>query len=120
VRLRRSNASEIFVDREEGLTMKAPEWDHLMAQVHAGDTVIIPGLRHFPKRGSMTEKVIFELLDHEVNLIVDGIGKLLEFKYGALIGDSQKLLEMYYAMLKLLPDIAKEQIDAAIGEYKEK
>lgn len=118
-RLRRSGASEVFVDQEDGVTTQTSEWDHLMSQVHAGDTVIIPGLQRFPQRGSMTQEVIFELLDHEVNLQVTGIEKLLEFKYGALTRDSQKLLDMYYEMFRLLPDIAKEQINEAIGEYKE-
>lgn len=120
MRLHNSGATEVFVDRASGFSVPTPEWNRLMAQVKAGDTIIVPGLKRMPDRGAKTEEVIFELLNHEVNLRVYGVGALIEFRYGELTRDSRKLLKMYYAMLELLPEIAEKQIDEAIEEYKEK
>lgn len=74
--LREAGAKKIFTDAFTGTKTDRPEFDKLMAEIKAGDTLIVTKLDRFARSMSQGSELVSELINKEIKVYILNIGIL--------------------------------------------
>lgn len=74
--LREAGATKIFTDAFTGTKTDRPEFDKLIAEIKAGDTLVVTKLDRFARSMSQGSELVSELIDKGIRVYILNIGIL--------------------------------------------
>lgn len=74
--LREAGATKIFTDTFTGTKTDRPEFDKLIAEIKAGDTLVVTKLDRFARSMSQGSELVSELIDKGIRVYILNIGIL--------------------------------------------
>ncbi|KZN97125.1 resolvase [Aeribacillus pallidus] len=72
------NCDEIVQEAFTGKTTERPKFQHLINKLQAGDTLVVTKLDRFARTLIEGEKIVSELIDKGVKIIIDNMGMILD------------------------------------------
>lgn len=72
------NCDEIVKEAHTGKTTERPRFQELINKLQAGDTLVITKLDRFARTLIEGEKIVSELIDKDVKIIIDNMGMILD------------------------------------------
>lgn len=83
--LQLAGAEEIYKDVCSGKQMNRPEFDKLLLKLQPGDTLIVTKLDRFARSAGEGSKLIEDLIDKEVTVVIKNMGRMDNTPTGKLI-----------------------------------
>lgn len=74
--LREAGATKIYTDAFTGTKTDRPEFDKLLAEIKAGDTLVVTKLDRFARSMSQGSQLVSELIDRGIRVYILNIGVL--------------------------------------------
>ncbi|MCX4321739.1 MAG: recombinase family protein [Lachnospiraceae bacterium] len=74
--LREAGATKIYTDAFTGTKTDRPEFDKLLAEIKAGDTLVVTKLDRFARSMSQGSELVSELIDRGIRVYILNIGVL--------------------------------------------